>query len=494
VPVGGFGVASGAAAGQPSVGSAGTGLAPQQMAGVGSGPPAAGSGAAIGGGAGLSAAGGSGAPAAGSGATVPVGPLPASCMEAANPYTLQTTSLDASFVPASVGNFWGGAGDPALRAMVTVDPSTQRVFVGITRKDSMGFSAVVSAENGAVGDALVVPNAILGGLAATKDGLGVLLYDPNASVDMRMWAAVKRVSAAHMELFSTELFHSANLMDDKTKGNPARGRLGYVTSTDELVAYFGHMQMLQGVRHQGGYIATLSPTGVQKVNGDWFGSHNLDQRLVMVDDAKPAVFGLGDAYPRGYFFSFTARANPFVVYRVAASGDGAANGQVGSMIMLSDTILASFVTDKSIGQDLSAGEWPNIDATISMQIRTAATNGKDVGLLLIPKAGATAEIAPVWVDLQVGAGARLSNLKSVRYGKGDLILMAWSEDTGNAFAPVSKFYTMVVDRTGAPCQPKKALDAMQGFTYDDLLRKPDGTVVWANGVGNVVHVVTLTPH
>ena len=296
-----------------------------------------------------------------------------------------------------------------------------------------------------------------------------------------------------MEKFSTDLFRSANLTDDMTRGNPARGRLGYLPGTDELVAYFGHMEMLQSVRHQGGYVAKVSATGTQSVLNGWFGSHNIDQRLV-IDGTRAAVLGLGDAYPVGFFFSFLDNLNTNVVYTVAGNGQGDANGQVGGMFALSDVIVASFVTDKSISQTLSAGTWPNIDMTIANQIAQGAIDGTDVGFLLIPKTALPAgDLTPVWVNVTPSSGAHIAYLKSVQYGSSDLILLAWQELTGSQFAPTSAFYTMVVDRTGAICQPKQPLDALYGFAYDDMFRRPDGTVVWANGQGGRANIVTLTP-
>ncbi|HLK38826.1 MAG TPA: hypothetical protein VKU41_18825 [Polyangiaceae bacterium] len=416
---------------------------------------------------------------------------PASCSAAAGAYSIHATTLDANLVPVQVPNFWGGTGTPDMRAMVAVDAS-QSVYVGVNKQNGSSYDAVIAAEGSAPANMVTLSGAILGGLATTKDGLGALLYDPT-TVDQRLWAQVKRLTPAGQVVFSTDLFRSANLTDDMTKGNPARGRLGYLGTTDELVAYFGHMQMLQGVRHQGGYLAKLSPSGTQTVLSGWFGSHNLDQRLV-VDGSRASVLGLGDAYPVGFFFSFIDMPNTNVIYTVAADGEGDANGQVGGMFPLSDVLVASFVTDRSIAQNLSAGTWPNIDQSVAMKITQGAISGTDAGFLLIAKSGAPAgNLTPVWVKLSPASGATIAYVKSVQYGSGDLILFAWAEVTGSAFAPTVSYYKMVVDRTGAICQPKKMLDANDGLSYDDVVRRSDGSIVWANGQGGMVHVVTLTP-
>ena len=53
---------------------------------------------------------------------------------------------------------------------------------------------------------------------------------------------------------------------------------------------------------------------------------------------------------------------------------------------------------------------------------------------------------------------------------------------------------MIVDRNGGICQPKTALPAANAFTAgDDLVRRPDGKVVWGNVTGTRISVVTLTP-
>jgi hypothetical protein len=416
--------------------------------------------------------------------------LPATCAAAVSAYTIASTDLDTSVVPVEVANFWGGTGTPDMRALVTVD-SNNKVYAGFTVANGSSFSVVIGAEGGTPADEIKIPDAILGGLAATKDGIGVLLYDPT-TVDKRLWAQVKRFGADGKQTFSTDLFRSANLTDDMTKGNPARGRLAYIPGTDQLVAYFGHMQLLQGVRHEGGYLATLSPTGTQTVVSGWFGSHNLDQRIV-VDGAQVATFALGDAYPIGFFFTYIQTPNTNVVYRVAAAGDGTANGQVGGMFALSDVNVASFITNRSISPDIDAGMWPNIDMTVADQISAASAAGTDTGFLLIPKTSAPGPVTPVWVDVKPASGATMAYLKAARYGTGDLIFLGWVELTGNMFMPTSNYYTMVVDRTGAVCQPKKQLDAANGFSYDDVVVRPDGAIVWANGQGGHANIVTLKP-
>jgi hypothetical protein len=53
---------------------------------------------------------------------------------------------------------------------------------------------------------------------------------------------------------------------------------------------------------------------------------------------------------------------------------------------------------------------------------------------------------------------------------------------------------MVVDRDGAICQAKTPLGAEFAFTSgDDIVRRSDGSIVWATLQGSAVSLVTLTP-
>lgn len=415
--------------------------------------------------------------------------LPASCAEAAGAYTVSASSLDASLVPKMASRSWAGN---LLQAQVAVRADSNQVYVGFNSSDS----AVIAAEGGTPDTVFRVPGAVLGGVAVTNDGVGALLFDPNADTDMRVWAAVARFAEDRSMRFMTDLFRSPNLEDVGTKGAPTSGRLGYIAQIDQLVAYFGHTQRYDdGVRHQGGYLATLDAAGTQKLINGWWGSHNLDQRL-LIDGDRALVLGIGDAYPEGIFYSpVQNRPRTNVLYPLASAGNGTTNGQLGGMVVSGDFIVLPFITNRSVPQDLDAGMWPDIDETIAMQIRSAAGNGTDLGLLSLGKSAMPAALEATWLAPQVPMGARLSSLKSARYGKGELILLVWAELTGSgrsASAPM--YFTMVIDRTGAVCQPKTPLDAQYGIgAGDDIVNRSDGAIVWGNTVGGRVQIVTLVP-
>jgi hypothetical protein len=105
-----------------------------------------------------------------------------------------------------------------------------------------------------------------------------------------------------------------------------------------------------------------------------------------------------------------------------------------------------------------------------------------------------ATVEPVWVDLAPAAGARITGVKTTRYGAGDLLLLGWSETTGSSFNGASTTYAMVADRAGAICQAKQALAEGQSFLQtDDVIRRADGTIVWANAQSGTASLVTLVP-
>ncbi len=426
------------------------------------------------------------------GMDVPAATPPASCGDAAEPYELIATPLDPAFTVAAVERSW--AGDQA-RAPVAVNAAGD-VYVGFTRDEGGARSAVIARSDAAAGEEIVLPDAALGGVVTTSDGLGALLFDPNTDVDARVWTAVARVDASGGEVFRTDLFRSPNLEDVDTKGGASAGRIGYVADTDTLVAYFGHTQRYDdGVRHQGGYLATLDAAGTQTVLSGWFGSHNLSQRL-LVDGARVAVTGLGDAFPKGIFFNYAdgARLRPRVVYALAADGVGTTNGKLGGMVDMGDTIALPFITNRSVAQDLDAGEWPDIDESISMQIRDAAAAGTDMGLLMANKAALPdGDLPATWIDAQPTAGTGLSRLRSAPYGA-DLILLMWAEVSGDFWNQSAEFFTMVVDRNGAICQPRTALPAGHGYaTGDDVAIAPDGSILWANADAGTIQLIRLLP-
>ena len=418
-----------------------------------------------------------------------------SCAQAATPYALKSVALDASIVPHILTQGWGASLAP--QGPVAVNATSGEVYVGLTRDVGGTLSAqIVNATSGAPTPVVNVAGASLAGLAVTNNGFGALLFDPNDDIDARTWAAVGRFGNDGAKQFSTDLFRSANLTDANTKGAPATARFGYSAANDQLVAYFGHTEMIQGVRHQGGYLATLNSSGTQTLVSGWWGSHNLDQRLV-VAGSQVGLLGLGDAYPKGVFFSFLVnKPSTRVIYTLAGNGQGTTNGQLGGLVDLDDVLAAPFVTNESISQTLTPGDWPNIDMTIADQISQAAANGNKLGLLLVPKTGtlASGDLAPVWLNPSLTSGAHIERVKAARYGAGALLLLSWAEASGSGRSVTRNYFTMVVDKTGAVCQPKTAVTLANAPTAsDDLVRRADGSIVWANVTSNRISVMTLTP-
>lgn len=79
-------------------------------------------------------------------------------------------------------------------------------------------------------------------------------------------------------------------------------------------------------------------------------------------------------------------------------------------------------------------------------------------------------------------------------GGGESARRSWYESSSPLRLNSYTYYTMVADREGAVCQPKTQLDAARGFNSgDDIVGKPDGSLVWANVQNDQVQIVTLTP-
>jgi len=490
---GGATAAGGTANGGTAAPNGGTG----GQAGASAGAPANGGSAAAGaspGGGGMPAGGASAGAYAGgasTGGAAVVGPLPASCADAAAAYRVESQSLDASWVPFTRST---GYDDHLFADVPVAVGADNQVYVGFTRAEGSSYSAVVA--NAAGGTPIVVSDASNGGIAVTSDGVAVLLFDPLPETDERKWAAVGRMQVDGSEVFRTDLFRSENLEDEGTKGAPTTSRLGYVAASDQLVAYFGHTQRYDdGVRHQGGYLATLDAAGNQTLLSGWFGSHNLDQRL-LVRERDAFVLGLGDAYPEGIFFSAVkSRPETEVLQPLAAAGNGAINGQLGGLVALGSRLVVPFVTNRSIPEDLDAGTWPDIDEPVADRIRDAAATGTDLGLLALGENGSVPDsLAPIWLEPMPGTGARIERLKSARYGDAELLLLAWAEVSGSGRQATTRYFTMVVDVDGNVCQPKAELPAEFAFgAGDDIVRRPDGALVWANVQEDLIRLITLIP-
>jgi hypothetical protein len=406
---------------------------------------------------------------------------------------VSATPLDASFVPAQANGF---RGDWLTRVPVAVAPTGTDVYVAFTSEAGGGSSVVIAKSGAPAGEAVEIEDAMIGGLAVTASGLAALTFDAN---DEPLWAAVTRVGFDGESPTTTDLFRSPNLEEEGTKGEPSTSRLGYLASSDSLVAYFGHTEMyLQGdshVRHQGGYLASVSASGEQTVHSEWFGSHNLDQRL-LVDGDRAALLGLGDAYPKGIFFSYHDEPETDVAQQLAANGVGDTNGQLGGLVDLGERLLAPFITDRALSPDFDPGEWPNGDEAKIEEVREAANHGKDLGFFLVDKAGGVPEggIEPIWIESGRSGDASLENLKAAPYGSGGLVLLIWAERSGEGQSSSASYYTMVIDAEGAICQPKLALEESYApSSGDDIVVRSDGAVVWANVQDDAIQVVTLLP-
>ena len=409
--------------------------------------------------------------------------------------------LDASLVPSlDTGGFGGGR----TQLPVAVDAMTGRLYVGFTRK-SPTTSANFIAEDGAAASVVTVPDAIDGGIAVTSNGVAMLLFNPAPKEDDRKWAAVARFGSDGKATFTTDLFRSANLTDDGTKGAPSTSRLAYIARDRSGARLLrSHADVRHGRQHgaTSGWLPRDRRCGRQADVARWMVRQPQPRSARDRRRQQGSVLGLGDAYPKGIIYSAAStgakpRANS--IYPLAANGVGSTNGQLGGIQDGGDAYLIPFVTNQSLAQNFDAGVWPNIDDAKSKQIGDTAKNGTDLGLLRMSKtmAAPMAGLTATWLDAQrgkeLGEATSISMLKSARYGTG-YYLLAWKETSTVAGSKKSGFFTMVIDGQGGVCQPKTALLADYQFTTgDDFVTRPDGRISWANANGGVINVVTLTP-
>lgn len=378
---------------------------------------------------------------------------------------------------------------------LAVDPSGERAYVGYN-DESDPSTGIIAGSDGSV---IEIPDAVVGGVAVTSDGVAALIFDPNSSTDDRVWAAVQRFDQTGAEVFRTELFHSPNLDDEGTKGAPTTSRFAYLSESDTLVAYFAHTQRYDdGVRHQGGYFALVDGSGEQDLLNGWFGSHNLDQRLVS-DGAEAYVIGLGDAYPEGIFFGSTAsgnRVDPAVLQPLASAGNGATNGQLGGLVELGTELLIPFITNLSVPADIDAGTWPDIDEAVAEQIRDAAANGTDMGVMVVSKSALPNDDAVVdvtWLDVALTEGSSLTRLKAAPFGA-DKVALLWAERIGSNRNASNEFFTMVLAHDLSVVTPKASLGAAYSVSGgDDIIGSSNGSVLWASAQDDGIHLVTMNP-
>src|SRR5690606_15670898 len=104
--------------------------------------------------------------------------------EAAGAYVVSGAMLNNAPAVATTANGWGS--EWFARVPVAADATSSRTYVGFTSADG---GSVIAEPSGVVA---VIPDAVMGGVAVTEEGVAALVFDPNTNVDDRRWAAVHR--------------------------------------------------------------------------------------------------------------------------------------------------------------------------------------------------------------------------------------------------------------------------------------------------------------
>ncbi|WP_367871654.1 hypothetical protein [Luteolibacter sp. Populi] len=293
--------------------------------------------------------------------------------------------------------------------------------------------------------------------------------------DFEYWIA--RVSPAGATLFNTLVFGTQPKGQVNSKGEPgyfSSGRLAFNPATQNLISYTGHSQRhSDGIRHQGGHVATMSLAGVLAVANPWYCSHNFDQRL-LVDGSNFYTLAHGDAFPRGLVFGRWQDAaggatmtNDVQFFTIpGTSGDNVTNTQTGGFVKLASG---------------------NIGIVYSTK---AGRNNYDVRYRELTPAGQASGSA-VWLT-SYPAGTFAIFPKIVRHG--DVAAVFWEEVTGGSVRAVrSKLVGTAA--ANATAMATVSDTAVRVSAYYDMAPLPNGGILWAShrGAGSLALQRVVSP-
>jgi hypothetical protein len=157
-----------------------------------------------------------------------------------------------ALVPGEVAGGWGAENFAELP--VAVDPTTGEVYVGFT---SVAGAATIAGVEGVV--ASTPGRSSPGSPSPRRRRRAALRSERNRR--RTHWAAVPATTGARRPLPDRPV-PVQQPRGRRDQGRARDRRFGYLSGSDELVAYFGHTQRYDdGVRHQGGYLAAVNGAG-----------------------------------------------------------------------------------------------------------------------------------------------------------------------------------------------------------------------------------------
>lgn len=269
---------------------------------------------------------------------------------------------------------------------------------------------------------------------------------------------VSRFNSAGTQIFATRIFGDQPQAQVNSKGEPgyfSSARMAYHPGAQNLILYAGHSQRWpDNIRHQGGFVATMSLTGTFQVLNGWYSSHNFDQRL-LVDGDNFYTLAHGDAFPRALQFASwgaTAAAGPSDSDNYLSIpgdvGDNVTNTQTGGFVKL-----------------------PNGNFGVVYATKVGRTNF-DVCYAQLSPDGVT--VGSTFLTSHNASNAAIFP-RIARYGDGAAVW--WEQFSGGATVGVK---ARTISSTGIDPTTETVTDATVRLSpYHDPVTLPNGDVLWA---------------
>jgi hypothetical protein len=278
------------------------------------------------------------------------------------------------------------------------------------------------------------------------------------------------------ELFSTRIWGDANLDNTNSKGSPGQASsatIRYNKKTNTFALYLGHtMRAPDNIRHQGGWMGLLDENGkLQSVPGDWFYSHNFDQRCLVSAEGKFYTLAHGDAFPRALGLDKwqTKHEAGIEYYKIknGTTGDNTTHTSTGDLTELANGDVAIAYTTK--------------DERTQRDLRVTIVHGLAQGNPAVTNEN--------WItnntEEMVGWGAKILQYSDSR------ILVGWNSFAANTG---KGSYVSLLNLKGEPVSQPEKLDDTYFYPSQSFQKTTDGkNIVFISGEPDAlkVHVIKV---
>lgn len=308
-------------------------------------------------------------------------------------------------------------------------------------------------------DFLTGARSLLGCAYTGKNNTYVIAYSRDHAVGGKDYAFhLCGITADGTKIFDQMVFGDKPPTEVGSKGEPGTagtGRVIYNEATGTVGYYLAHQQRWpDGVRHQGGYIGSLQPNGMNLTRADgWFFSHNFDQRLISSGSSFYAL-AHGDAYPRALGVSrwniaagVLSKQFDVQYHKIpGTSGDNRTDCLTGGLV------------------ELNGGKHVAIAFATSNERKA-----QDVGITLIDANGAV--MTSKWLTTYP-EGTKATFPRIARYDQH--VLVAWEECTGST----ARMRMMLMSPDLNQVFVDKTYADLELPTTYDLVNLTDGSIAW----------------